>query len=242
MKKKETFNDLEADMSSNISRDSNKKMRKRKQFDSLMKFHLTKSNSNDVLRSSEDELFIHHRKIPVTKLHSSRYLRLWNYFQHIFCFSLICICIIFCFVLTYANIELKKEVQSLSSRINEIEKKFLNVELNKILPAIEQMKTRVNFLENWNFSFVYNQLQKLKVQMLLNNNNVISSNREKIEHKLTHFPKTTNDLHNLNQETEIRLENMTDKSIMKWYEQFNSLRLQSKYQNTRIDKTSGAIN
>ncbi|CAF2393605.1 unnamed protein product [Rotaria sp. Silwood2] len=214
MKKKETFNDLEADMSSNISRDSNKKMRKRKQFDSLMKFHLTKSNSNDVLRSSEDELFIHHRKIPVTKL----------------------------FVLTYANIELKKEVQSLSSRINEIEKKFLNVELNKILPAIEQMKTRVNFLENWNFSFVYNQLQKLKVQMLLNNNNVISSNREKIEHKLTHFPKTTNDLHNLNQETEIRLENMTDKSIMKWYEQFNSLRLQSKYQNTRIDKTSGAIN
>ncbi|CAF0992145.1 unnamed protein product [Rotaria sordida] len=232
------FNDLEIDMSSNIPRDLNKKMRKRKQFGSIMEFHITKSNSNDVLRNSEDELFIPHRKISITKLHSSRYLRLRNYSQHILSFSFLCIFMIVCFSLTYTNIELKNEVHSLSSRINEVEKKSLKMELNNILPSIEQIKTRINFLENWNFSFVYNQLQKLQVQILLNKNNFVSSNLQKIEYKSTYFPKKSNELDNLNQETKIRLENMMHKNIVRLYEQFNSLRneIQSFNQHIKIQE------
>ncbi|CAF0914285.1 unnamed protein product [Rotaria sordida] len=232
------FNDLEIDMSSNIPRDLNKKMRKRKQFGSIMEFHITKSNSNDVLRNSEDELFIPHRKISITKLHSSRYLRLRNYSQHILSFSFLCIFMIVCFSLTYTNIELKNEVHSLSSRINEVEKKSLKMELNNILPSIEQIKTRINFLENWNFSFVYNQLQKLQVQILLNKNNFVSSNLQKIEYKSTYFPKKSNELDNLNQETKIRLENMMHKNI----NNFVSSNLQKiEYKSTYFPKKSNEL-
>ncbi|CAF0879678.1 unnamed protein product [Rotaria sp. Silwood1] len=223
-------------MSSNIPRNLNKNMRKRQQFDSPMKFHVTKSNSNDVFRSSEEELFIPHRKIPITNLHSSGYLLLWTYSQHILSFSLVCIIIIVCFSLTYASIELKNEVQSLSSRISEIEKKFLNTELNHSLPIIEQIKTRVQLLENWNFSFIYNHLQKLQVQMLLNN--FILSNLQKIEHNSAHLFKTTNELNNLNREMENRIENTINKSIVKSYEQFNLLQneIQSFNQNIKIEE------
>ncbi|CAF0764910.1 unnamed protein product [Rotaria sp. Silwood1] len=223
-------------MSSNIPRNLNKNMRKRQQFDSPMKFHITKSNSNDVFRSSEEELFIPHRKIPITNLHSSGYLLLWTYSQHILSFSLVCIVIIVCFSLTYASIELKNEVQSLSSRISEIEKKFLNTELNHSLPVIEQIKTRVQLLENWNFSFIYNHLQKLQVQMLLNN--FILSNLQKIEHNSAHLFKTTNELNNLNREMENRIENTINKSIVKSYEQFNLLQneIQSFNQNIKIEE------
>jgi hypothetical protein len=61
-------NDLEAGISSNIPRNSNKKIRKRKQLDSLLKFRVKKTNSNDILRSSEDELFLPQRKPSITKL------------------------------------------------------------------------------------------------------------------------------------------------------------------------------
>jgi hypothetical protein len=72
--------------------------------------------------------------------------------------------------LTYANIQLKNEVQNLSSRINEskiilfiflflfhllfinlVEKKFSNMELNNISLTIERIKTRLHFFEQNSF-------------------------------------------------------------------------------------------
>ncbi len=64
----DNLNDLEAGISPNIPRNLNKKMRKRKHLDSLLKFRSTKNNSNDILRSSEDELFLPHQKPSITKL------------------------------------------------------------------------------------------------------------------------------------------------------------------------------
>jgi len=61
-------NDLEAVIVSNVPRNLNKKMRKRKHLDALLKFRSTKNASNDVLRSSEDELFLPHQKPSITTL------------------------------------------------------------------------------------------------------------------------------------------------------------------------------
>jgi hypothetical protein len=61
------------------------------------------------------------------------------------------------------------------------------MKLNNILSTIEQLKVRLNFLEHWNFSMIYDQLQKLQIQMLINDNDVISS-----KHRSTRFPKLTN--------------------------------------------------
>lgn len=55
-------------MSSLIPKNLNKKMRKRRQFNSLMRFNSTKTNLNDVLRTSEDELFIPERNKPNNQL------------------------------------------------------------------------------------------------------------------------------------------------------------------------------
>ncbi len=60
--------DLEAGIISNIPRNLNKKMRKRKHLDALLKFRSPKTRSNDILRSSEDELFIPHQKPSIPKM------------------------------------------------------------------------------------------------------------------------------------------------------------------------------
>lgn len=62
-------NDLEAGLVSNFPRNFNKKMRKRKHLDALLKFRSTKKQSSDILRSSEDELFLPHQKTSITKLY-----------------------------------------------------------------------------------------------------------------------------------------------------------------------------
>ncbi|CAM4868992.1 unnamed protein product [Rotaria socialis] len=196
-------------------------------------FKLTRSTSNDVLRSSEDELFIPHRNMSTTKVHSSRYRRCWKYSQNILSFILLGIFIIVCFGLTYANFQLKNEVQNLSSRLDEIETKFSNTQMNNSLTVIEQIKTRLNFLENWNISFVYNQLQKLNAQMLLNiKNDVFSTNQPKIKDKSIHSNENINEFDNL--ETEIRLGTMMNKSVARWNEQFNSIRNEIKSFNQNI--------
>ncbi len=61
-------NDLETGTISNIPRNFNKKIRKRKHLDALLKFRSTKKTSNDILRSSEDELFLPHKKSSITKM------------------------------------------------------------------------------------------------------------------------------------------------------------------------------
>jgi hypothetical protein len=64
----DNLNDLEVGITSNIPRNLNKKMRKRKHLDALLKSRSTRNNSNDLLRSSEDELFLPHQKSSMNKL------------------------------------------------------------------------------------------------------------------------------------------------------------------------------
>jgi len=66
------------------------------------------------------------------------------------------------------------------------------MKLNKILSTIEQLKVRLNFLEHWNFSLIYDQLQKLQIQMLINDNDVISSKRRPVDRRSTRVRKLTN--------------------------------------------------
>jgi hypothetical protein len=83
------INDIEEGIPYNPPRQSNKKMKKRKQLDALLKFRSSKSN-RDALRSSEDELFLPDQKPTQTK-HSSPYRRWCSYTRHILSFCLVCI-------------------------------------------------------------------------------------------------------------------------------------------------------
>ncbi len=119
------MNDLEAGISSNQPRHVNKKMKKRKQLDALLKFRSPRSNRNSTHRSShealltsEEELFLPEQKTTPIKS-SLSYRKWWNYTRHILSFCLVCIFMIVCVGLAYANIELKTEVQNLSSRVTE---------------------------------------------------------------------------------------------------------------------------
>ncbi len=66
------------------------------------------------------------------------------------------------------------------------------MKLNNILSTIEQLKVRLNFLEHWNYSLIYDQLQKLQIQMLINDNDVISSKHRPVDRRSTRFRKLTN--------------------------------------------------
>jgi hypothetical protein len=55
-------NDLEAGIPFQPPRQSNKKMKKRKQLDALLKFRSSNRLSNEIRRSSEDELFLPNKK------------------------------------------------------------------------------------------------------------------------------------------------------------------------------------
>lgn len=59
--------DLEAGTLLTIPRNSNKKIRKRKHLDALLKFRPVRKTSNDILRSSEDELFLPPQKSSITR-------------------------------------------------------------------------------------------------------------------------------------------------------------------------------
>jgi hypothetical protein len=64
------INDVEAGIPYNPARHSNKKMKKRKQLDALLKFRTSKSNrlSNEGLLTSEEELFLPEKKNTPIKL------------------------------------------------------------------------------------------------------------------------------------------------------------------------------
>jgi hypothetical protein len=132
------MNDLEAGISSNPPRHVNKKMKKRKQLDALLKFRSIRSNrnsqrlSNEALLTSEEELFLPEQKTtPVKSSSSLQYRKWWNYTRHILSFCLVCIFMIVCVGLAYANIELKTEVQNLSLRVSE--SKNINLNYNFIM-------------------------------------------------------------------------------------------------------------
>lgn len=84
------IDDIEAGIPFHTPRSTNKKKKKRKQLDALLKFRSTSNNrlSKEVLRSSEDELFLPDQKHPPGK---SSYRRWCNYTRHILSFCLVCI-------------------------------------------------------------------------------------------------------------------------------------------------------
>lgn len=89
------INDLEAGIPFQPPRQSNKKMKKRKQLDALLKFRSSTSrsnrSSNEIIRSSEDELFLPDQKHTQTSKYPSRYRRWFSYTRHILSFCLVCI-------------------------------------------------------------------------------------------------------------------------------------------------------
>jgi hypothetical protein len=84
------INDIEEGIPYSPPRQSNKKMKKRKQLNALLKFRSAKTNQT--LRSSEDELFLPDQKHSQIKHSpSSSYRRWYNYTRHILSFCLVCI-------------------------------------------------------------------------------------------------------------------------------------------------------
>ncbi|CAF2781863.1 unnamed protein product [Rotaria sp. Silwood2] len=233
------INDLEAGIPyNNPPRHLNKKMKKRKQLDALLKFRSSTSRSNrhsnrlsnEILFSSEDELFLSNKKSTSTKVHPTRYRRWCSYTRHILSFCLVCIFMIVCVGLAYANIELKTEVQNLSLRVTEIEKRFSNVEINRILSTIEQIKIRLNLIERWNVSYIYDRLQKLQRdfnqikqnspsnEMLMHNDDDdddvdISSKLYNIEQKSTQFSDVANELDKLSRDADGEATNIINEKI-----------------------------
>ena len=67
----DTRDDMEARASPVAPRPANKKMKKRKQLDTLIKFRPSKVKPNydchDTRRSSEDELFLQQENVSITK-------------------------------------------------------------------------------------------------------------------------------------------------------------------------------
>ena len=80
------IDDIEAGIAYIPPRQSNKKMKKRKQLDALLKFR-SKKRSNELLRSSEDELFLPNQKTTPMR----RYRNWCSYTRHILSFCLVCI-------------------------------------------------------------------------------------------------------------------------------------------------------
>ena len=86
------LDDLEAGVPFQTPRSTNKKMKKRKQLDALIKFRAPRRScsTKEMIRSSEDELFLpDQRQLP--KKSSASYRRWWNYTRHILSFCLVCI-------------------------------------------------------------------------------------------------------------------------------------------------------
>lgn len=85
------LNDIEAGIPFHTPRSTNKKMKKRKQLDALIKFRSPQNNrsSKETPHSSEDELFLpdHQKHLPK----KSSYRRWCNYTRHILSFCLVCI-------------------------------------------------------------------------------------------------------------------------------------------------------
>jgi len=201
------INDIEEGIPYNPTRQLNKKKKKRKQLDALLKF---RSSNRKAVRSSEDELFLSDQKTTQIIKHPSHYRHWCSYTRHILSFCLVCIFMIVCVGLGYANIELKNEVQNLSSRVTEIEKRFSNFEINRVISTIEQIKIRINLIQRWNVSYIYDRLQKLQTdfnqikkntplnEMSMNDDDVdVSSKLDTIEQKSTQFSEVANELDKL---------------------------------------------
>lgn len=43
-----------------------------------------------------------------------------------------------------------------------MEKRFSNIEINRVISTIEQIKNRLNLIERWNTTYLHDRLQKLQ--------------------------------------------------------------------------------
>lgn len=43
-----------------------------------------------------------------------------------------------------------------------VEKRFSSIEINRVISAIEKLKSRLNLIERWNTSYLHDRLQKLQ--------------------------------------------------------------------------------
>lgn len=218
------IDDIEAGINYIPSRNPTKKMKKRKQLDALLKFR-SKKSSNQSIRSSEDELFLPNGKTTQMK-RSLRYRRCCSYTRHILSFCLVCIFMIVCVGLAYANIELKNEVQNLSSRVTDIENHFSNSEINRVISTLEQIKNRLNLIERFNVSYIYERLQKMQGDLhrirkkppvdessMTSDGVDVASKLDKIEQKSTEFSQLANELDKLNRDTDTRTADVIDEKL-----------------------------
>lgn len=67
--------------------------------------------------------------------------------------------------------------------IELVEKRYSKTDLNDALITIEQLKNRLNMLEHWNLSLISNQLQKLQLNMLLNEKDILPSKNRYLERR-----------------------------------------------------------
>jgi len=201
-------------------RQPNKKMKKRKQLDALLKFRPSSTSkipksynrlTTDVLLTSEDELFLPNQTPIQKKSYSSPCRRWCNYTRHILSFCFVCIFMIVCVGLAYANIELKNEVQNLSARVSEIEKRFSTSEMTRVLSTIEQIQIRLNLIERWNVSFLYDRFQRLQKDFhstkkdkdrLHIGSTEMSMNDEDISFRLDHIEQKSKDFADVANELE----------------------------------------
>lgn len=148
------------------NRPANKRMKKRKQLDALLKSRFSSSrasrNSNSNILTSEEELFLSPDKSKSKKIYSIQSRRWWNYVRHIISFCFVCVFMIVCVGLGYANMELKVEIHNLSQRVTEIEKKFSSAEIKNILSTIDQIKIRLDKIERWNSSELNDRFHRLQ--------------------------------------------------------------------------------
>ncbi|CAF1094776.1 unnamed protein product [Didymodactylos carnosus] len=164
-------------------------MKKRRQLNALLQFR-SRNNSggsvknDDLLTSSEEELFLPNTK-NAAKPHTFRYRRCCNYIRHIISFCLVCIFMIVCAGLAYANVELKHEVLNLSSRVADIEKRLSSFEFNHLLTTIDSIKTRLMTVEKWNGTYIYEQLNKLHTDFNRMAARLSKVNNDDVEHEQT---------------------------------------------------------
>jgi len=244
--------DIEAGIGYLPSRTMTKKMKKRKQLNALLKFR-SKTSVNQSIRSSEDELFLPNDNTHPAK-RSTRYRRCCSYTRHILSFCLVCIFMIVCVGLAYANIELKNEVQNLSSRVTDIEQRFSNTEINRLLSAIEQIKTRLNLIERLNVSYIYERLQQMQSDLhqvrkrpsvdetsMISDSDDVASKLDTIEHKSTKFSQVANELDKLNRDTNTQTEDVINEKLKLFDRDLIERLLEQEQNSTLYQKTTGLV-
>ena len=68
-----------------------------------------------------------------------------------------------------------------------VEKRFTNSDITRVLSSIEQLKNRLNVIERWNVSYIYDRLQKLHIEFNQIKPNALSAEVRIIRILFLHF-------------------------------------------------------